>query len=194
MNSSDRVPSFPEIYDTYFGLVRATSRHHGVRPSEVDDVMQDVFFRVYRNFQTMERPESMRSWMYSIVRRTVQQYHRKRLNRPSDKNTDWLDPDSHAHVSSLVADPAQLQRVESVRCLHLLTTLDTEKREVLVLADLEDFTAPEISEKLQVPLNTVYSRLRAARSELRVAWRRYQQRMPLAASRPEAPPLRDAIG
>jgi RNA polymerase sigma-70 factor (ECF subfamily) len=44
-----------------------------------------------------------------------------------------------------------------------LLELDDVKREVFVLADLEQMSAPEIAEALEIPLNTVYSRLRTAR-------------------------------
>jgi len=56
-------------------------------------------------------------------------------------------------------------RAEEVRLLHrILDRLDDDKRAVFVLAELEQMTAPEIAEALSVNLNTVYSRLRAARA------------------------------
>jgi RNA polymerase sigma-70 factor (ECF subfamily) len=45
----------------------------------------------------------------------------------------------------------------------LLEEIDWPKREVFMLAELEQMTAPEIAEALDIPLNTAYSRLRAAR-------------------------------
>jgi RNA polymerase sigma-70 factor (ECF subfamily) len=44
-----------------------------------------------------------------------------------------------------------------------LETLSDEHREVFVLARVEEMSAPEIAEVIGIPLNTVYSRLRAAR-------------------------------
>jgi RNA polymerase sigma-70 factor (ECF subfamily) len=55
------------------------------------------------------------------------------------------------------------------RCLD---DLDEAKREVFVLAELEQATAPEIAEALQLNLNTVYSRLRAARKAFEAALER----------------------
>jgi RNA polymerase sigma-70 factor (ECF subfamily) len=45
----------------------------------------------------------------------------------------------------------------------LLEELDEPKREVFAMAELDELTVPEIAEILEIPLNTVYSRLRAAR-------------------------------
>ena len=48
---------------------------------------------------------------------------------------------------------------------RLLDELDDDKREVLVLAELQQMTAPEIAEVTGANLNTVYWRLRVARQE-----------------------------
>jgi RNA polymerase sigma-70 factor (ECF subfamily) len=51
----------------------------------------------------------------------------------------------------------------------LLDGLDEAKREVFVLAELEELSAPEIAQALGINLNTVYSRLRAARQTVEAA-------------------------
>ena len=51
----------------------------------------------------------------------------------------------------------------------LLAELDEAQREVFVMADLHDFSAPEIAEITGANLNTVYSRLRLARQTLAAA-------------------------
>ena len=52
---------------------------------------------------------------------------------------------------------------------RILGTLDEDKRAVFVLAEIEQMSAPEIAEALGVNVNTVYSRLRAARREVEAA-------------------------
>jgi RNA polymerase sigma-70 factor (ECF subfamily) len=56
---------------------------------------------------------------------------------------------------------------------RLLEQLDPAKREVFVLAELEEMTMPEIAEAIGIPLNTAYSRLRTARQEFNAAYERY---------------------
>ena len=62
---------------------------------------------------------------------------------------------------------------ESRLLWRLLGELGPPKREVFVLAELEEMTVPEIAEAIGVPLNTAYSRLRAARHEFNEAFARY---------------------
>jgi RNA polymerase sigma-70 factor (ECF subfamily) len=73
----------------------------------------------------------------------------------------WIDADSLPSASS--SEPWE-ERRDAIRFLYdLLDTLDAEKREVFVMAELEQMTGPEMVEVLALPLNTIYSRLREAR-------------------------------
>ncbi|HEU5074208.1 MAG TPA: sigma factor-like helix-turn-helix DNA-binding protein, partial [Polyangiaceae bacterium] len=51
----------------------------------------------------------------------------------------------------------------------LLAGLTDVKREVFILAELEEMSVPEIAAALDIPLNTAYSRLRHARQEFEAA-------------------------
>lgn len=151
------------------------SRYLGVERSELDDVVQEVFVGIQARLHTVEHPESLRSWIYSIIRRTVGRYHRVRRSRlvettsesvePEVLDPDWTTPQSMAEQS------------EQVKFIwSLLQKLDLPKREVFILTELEEMTAPEIAIAIDVPLNTVYSRLRAARQELELAFQRHTAR------------------
>jgi RNA polymerase sigma-70 factor (ECF subfamily) len=76
------------------------------------------------------------------------------------------------------------ENAEALRlAVALLDRLDPDKREVFVLAQMEQMTVPEIAACLGVNVNTVYARLRAARKEFDAAFARHQR----SSSRP-APP------
>jgi RNA polymerase sigma-70 factor (ECF subfamily) len=165
------LPPFRAVYDDYFDFVWTCTRRLGVPADAVDDVVQDVFVVVHGRLKTVERPASLRSWLYGVVRRTVSNYHRGQSVRsahvspePFDDNTNMMKPSP--------LDLAVLS--EELRLLwRLLAELDPIKCEVFILAELEEMTAPEIAEAFQIPLNTAYSRLRAARQEFDAAFARY---------------------
>lgn len=87
-------------------------------------------------------------------------------------------------LSDALEDPgpdphAQLACVEAATLVEAaLDALPDERRSVLVLAEFQELTAPEIADALGVPLNTVYSRLRTARAEFDDALRRVTPRSP----------------
>jgi RNA polymerase sigma-70 factor (ECF subfamily) len=72
---------------------------------------------------------------------------------------------------------AEAEQAEEVRLLHtLLAQLDASKREVLVLAQLEEMSVPEISALLGANVNAVYARLRAARRDFDALYARHRAR------------------
>src|SRR5271166_3506273 len=75
------MPSFRAVYDAYFDFVWSCTRRLGVPLDAVDDVVQEIFIVVHTRLMTLERPASLRSWLYSVVRRTVSTYHRARHTR-----------------------------------------------------------------------------------------------------------------
>lgn len=117
---------------------------------------------IHSKLHTLEQPESLRSWIYGIVRRTVSGYRRARKVKEA---SGFQLIEMGKSVSP--APPTPLDIAEHGAKVELLSSilqdLDEPKREVFVLAEIEELTVPEIAQALQIPLNTAYSRLRAAR-------------------------------
>jgi RNA polymerase sigma-70 factor (ECF subfamily) len=156
------LPSFRAIYDRYFDFVWSSARRLGVKPAALDDVVQEIFMVIHGKIDTLRRPESLRSWIYSIVRRTVSGYHRSQRTRGVSDIAFALHSESQQEPP---LTPQELtEHSEDAKLLwELLGEVDAPKREVLMLVELDGMTVPEISEALELPLNTAYSRLRAAR-------------------------------
>lgn len=165
------LPSFRSVYDEYFDFVWTSTRRLGVSIDAVDDVVQDVFVVVNARLCTVEQPASLRSWIYGVVRRTVSTYHRGRWVRSANESHDPFE-DGANPVQPSPLDLAVMS--DKVRLLwRLLGELGPLKREVFVLAELEEMTTPEIAEAVGIPLNTAYSRLRVARQEFSEALARH---------------------
>jgi RNA polymerase sigma-70 factor (ECF subfamily) len=153
------------IYQTHFEFVWRCLRRHGVPAPRMDDAVQDVFLVVHRKLSGFEGRSSLKSWLFGIALRVAHDYRRAHERK------------GRALGSVIAAEPDQLadarpgplehaERAESIRVLErLLDEIDQDKREVFMLAELEQMSAPEIAEALGLPTTTVYSRLRAARIE-----------------------------
>lgn len=151
-------PSFAALYEEHFEFVWRNLRRLGVAAASLDDAAQDVFLVVHRRLPEFLGRSSIRTWLFGILRRVAHDHRRSQSRRGS-----------HEQIPAGVVDGArgpleETERAEAVRLLDaLLGKLDEDKRMVFVLAELEQMTAPEIAEALELNLNTVYSRLRAAR-------------------------------
>jgi RNA polymerase sigma-70 factor (ECF subfamily) len=173
---ADGVPAprleFAAVYDEHFAFVWRSLRRLGVASAQLDDAAQDVFLVVYRRLDDFEGRSSVKTWLFGIVLKIVRTYKRTAARKP----TEPLETEVPALASAAeeLTDAAR-----AARHLHsLLDELDDAPRAVFVLAELEEMTAPEISAALGVNLNTVYSRLRAARRDFDAALSRHRLRNP----------------
>jgi RNA polymerase sigma-70 factor, ECF subfamily len=160
-----------EVYETQFDFVWRSARRLGVASLHVDDVVQEVFLVVHRRLAEFEGRSALKTWLFGITRRVVRDHRRSARRKPAE-SLGSLEPADQAGIAD-----AQLSQRQETRTLHaLLDELDEDKREVFVLAELEQMSGPEIAEALDVNLNTVYARLRAARSAFEQAVARHQAR------------------
>jgi RNA polymerase sigma-70 factor (ECF subfamily) len=143
-------------------------RRLGVPDRLLDDAAQDVFIVVHRRLAEFEGRSSLKSWLFGIARRVAHDHRRRVSRKERTEELPEMLPDPHAGTPA-----ADAERAQAMRVLHeILATLDDDKREVFVLAELEQMTVPEISEAIGANVNTVYSRLRAARAGFEAAVQR----------------------
>jgi RNA polymerase sigma-70 factor (ECF subfamily) len=168
------VPPFKVVYQEYFDFVWMSARRLGIQPSGMDDLIQEVFLVVHSKLHTVEKRESLRSWIYSVVRRTASNHRRARRVHADASSGPPGDGEA------LSREPTPLENAERSAgfqlLMSLLDQLEEPKREIFALVDIEDFSVPEAAEVLGVPLNTAYSRLRVARQNFEAALARHEAR------------------
>jgi RNA polymerase sigma-70 factor (ECF subfamily) len=165
--------TFDAVYEEYFRFVWRSIRRFGVPREAVDDLVQEVFIVIHRRLNTLEHVESLPSWVYGVVRKTVSTYFRARHTRRAIFSKDPVLDDTPGSLQPSPLDHLALD--DDVALLsRLLRPLDPAKREVLMLAELEEMTVPEIAAAVGIPLNTAYSRLRVARLEFNEALARHR--------------------
>ena len=148
-------------------FVWRTLRRMGVRDGDVDDVCQEVFVVVHRKLGEFEPRASIKSWLYGICVRTAAA-HRRRA--PTRREIPTESPNEGARAGG--PDVSYEGREALVMLDQALDELDDEKREVFVLYEVEELTMPEVAEIVACPLQTAYSRHRAAREHVTAFFRR----------------------
>jgi RNA polymerase sigma-70 factor (ECF subfamily) len=165
------APSFAEVYESSFDFVWRSARRLGVKQTHVDDVVQEVFMVVHRRLGEFEGRSSLKTWLFGITRRVVGGHRRTARRKPTE-------PLGERELTASDNDPEQrCAALQGQALLHaLLDELDTEKREVFVLSELEEMSGPEIALALDLNLNTMHARLRAARRDFEQALARHNAR------------------
>lgn len=148
-------------------LTRYVRRLGVSRTEDVEDLLQNIFLKVYRNLNAFDRTLRFSSWIYRIAHNETMSFFRSRSVRPE---------------GSLVADGEDLLReipamldIEGATDKHLsgeilskaLYKLDAKYREVLVLRYFEEREYSEISDILQIPVSSVGTLISRAKKKLR---------------------------
>lgn len=168
---------FDQAYRACFAFVYRCVRRLGVHEPSVDDVVQDVFVIVHRRWADFDPQLSLRGWVYGILARVVLEHRRSTRRRAR-----VLEPvgggalPAQATPESAGPERQLAQQQALLELGRLLEALEPQKREVLVLSELEQMTAPEIAQALGANLNTIYSRLASARKQFSELYAQEQQR------------------
>ncbi len=154
------IPSFEAVYDQHFDLVWRGLRAQGLDGAALDDAVQDVFLTVHRRLPTFERRSEVTTWLYGIVRHVAFNHLRRHRRKGGGVELPLTLASSAPGPDQIASDHEALRLLQT-----FLQELDEPKRQVFLLCDVEQLPAPEVARVLGVKLNTVYSRLRAARRE-----------------------------
>lgn len=167
-----RVPDLAAIYEAHFRYVWRCLRSLGVQDAALEDALQDVFVVVQRRLPEFDGRVELSTWLYAIALRIARKY-RSRSGRELARRGE-VPEEGHASAPHGDAEgAAQSNELLSI-AREALDALDDEKREVFVLSRVEQMSAPEIASVVGIPVNTVYSRLRAARQAFEAAVQRLQ--------------------
>lgn len=152
------APDIAVLYDAHARRVWRMLARLGVAPSAIEDVVQDVFLTAHQRLSEFAGRSSAETWLIGIAVKHAANARRSRR--------------TEVPISDSALDPARTpeERLAQRRALEalerVLSQLPDEQREVVVLMDLEQLTAPQVAETLGVKLNTIYSRLRLGRAAL----------------------------
>lgn len=152
---------FDQLFETYARFVWRVLGRLGVAPSDVADASQEVFLVVHRKLKSFEARSSIKTWIYGICLKVASSHRRK--CRPNEGQFEEA-------VLSACA-PGLDEELERRRARAILLTaleqLDEDKRDVFVLYEFEELSMPEVAEAIGCPVTTAYSRLHAARKQVR---------------------------
>jgi RNA polymerase sigma-70 factor, ECF subfamily len=152
--------AWKELYDAHFDFVFRVARRLGTPEGEAEDVAHDVFVIVYRKLDTFEGGR-LTTWLYRITANVVSGRHRRRrVRRAFESLKVWVGGEVPESPEQVAIQKSATRAVERV-----LERMAPKKREVFALYELEGLPGEEIAERLNCPINTVWTRLHHARKE-----------------------------
>jgi RNA polymerase sigma-70 factor (ECF subfamily) len=154
-----------DAFQRELDYVYRTLRRLGTPPSEVDDLAQEVFLALRRSWIEYDPSRPLRPYLFGIAFRIASAHHRKHNREVAFGVVELGD-------TGQSPDEALQNKQARALVLAALERIPLPRRAVLVMHDIDDVPVREVAAALDLPLFTVYSRLRKARRELEATVRR----------------------
>jgi RNA polymerase sigma-70 factor, ECF subfamily len=164
------LAAFSALYDRYDRPVYALATHL-LGAAEADDVVQEVFLRLWRNADQFDATRGrFATWFLAIARHEVLARLRRRTREECLALAGDIDRVLAAAPDiSIDIEEQAWHRERSALVLRALNRLPPEQRRVLVLAYFGELSQATIAESLGWPLGTVKKRVRLGLQKLRQA-------------------------
>ncbi|MEZ4322275.1 MAG: sigma-70 family RNA polymerase sigma factor [Myxococcota bacterium] len=155
-----------ELFDAHGPfLLRVVHRLTG-RADLAEDLVQEVFLVAWKRRDELTDSAGIRTWLYRVAVNVVRHRHRS-----ESRYGALLERFTHVFRRTSPGADEGLERYERGQRVHaMIQQLTPKQREVFVLFELEELEGVEIAEILDIPLNTVWSRLRLARAAFKQHW------------------------
>ncbi len=123
-----------------------------------EDILQDVFLKIYKGINTFKTGSNLDGWVYRITRNSITDYYRSR------KISSELPEVSSKPEKSRT----QLAKEETQnRIVRLIEHLAEPYRTALLLSDIQQLSQKEVADKMGVTLSCAKSRIRRGRIKLK---------------------------
>ncbi|MEO2094029.1 MAG: RNA polymerase sigma factor [bacterium] len=167
------VTLFESFVRSESGRFLAFFRRLGARPSEAEDLVQDLFLKMFRHAHTYQPAGKFEAYAFRIAKNTWIDHQRRRAVRPFWRSGQAEDDDRAPELCVRSDSPSPgeaAERKEAARTvMDALATLSEGQRLVFELGVLQELPYAEISALLEIPEGTVKSRMHHALRKLRAA-------------------------
>lgn len=152
-------------YDRELEYIFATLRRLGAAPHEVEDLAQELFVVLHKNWCTLDTSRPIRPYLFGIAFRIVSAQRRRRareiLSTDFEFKSDRQDPEN-----------SLLDKHAMALLLAALENVPLPRRAVVIMHDLDETPIVEIARSLSITRFGAYARLRQGRRELAASVRR----------------------
>ena len=154
--------SYEEVVEKYSDYITRMCVVWTQNEEAAKDCFQNTFIKLYKSSKTFNDSELLKAWLLRVARNECNDYHRTFWNKNVSIGLDRekLERVKNDSVNKIQFDSDTENLVKALRKLSL------KYREVLVLYYYQEYSTKEISDILQLSVNTVKSRLQRGREKL----------------------------
>lgn len=163
--------TFLQVYEAAFLPVWRFVGSRGIGGAEREDIVQEVFLTIHLKLHAFEGRSSVSTWAVGVAINVMRQHKRRRATRNLGENLDAFS--ELVESRALPIDSASTKQ-DAEFLFGVIETLPEPQQEVFTCVDLQEIPLAELAQVQEISLETLRSRLRAARRAINRAIARRQ--------------------
>lgn len=139
---------------------------------DAEDICQEAFHKCFKNLDTFNFKYAFSTWLYTIAQNTALDFLRKKkipVTMTSNTGNEIISPDIESTVPSPEENMINDQAIENL--VRSIQNLDPKYRKISELRFIHEYPLEEIAKELNMPLNTVKTRISRAKRLLNEIWK-----------------------
>lgn len=130
---------------------------------DVEDLLQDVFVKIFLNIRKLEKGERLNSWIFSITRNSIIDYYRRNSNLKNKNNQlddnllEKLTPEEEIDTTKGLAEYLK----------EMIQQLPEEYRDIIYDSEINGIKQKDLAEKYAIPYPTLRSKVQRGRAKLK---------------------------
>ena len=160
-NAQRSKDAFPDLVERYQQHVVRNIRAFTKNRHDIEDLAQETWIKVYQAIGKLKPPYHLEGWIARIARNTAKDWLKSqqcRISRLTHELKSWNLQES--------AVLATLHRGLTEKVRYAVDALSPRYRQVVYEFYMCGYSASEIGQRLNIPVSTVYSRLKEAKKQL----------------------------
>lgn len=184
----EREVYFNQRFFPYLGTLYNYAFYLTKDEEDANDLVQDTFVKAFRFMDNFQEGTNEKAWLFKIMKNGFINDYRRKSSKPTHYSFDTIietnDGDSNDEHETVGIEgiergdtPDQFKSLLGDEVTVALENLPADYRQIIVLADIEEFSYEELSDILDIPIGTVRSRLFRARNLLKSKLQLYGKKM-----------------
>lgn len=124
--------------------------------ADTDDIMQDVFVKIIRNIEKVNKAENLRQYLYGIVKNAIKDYFNNQ-ERNNNEIPDLVFEEEIESLNIIIADKLK----------PFINQLPEKYKEALLITEFQNISQKELAEKLNISYSGAKSRVQRGKEKLK---------------------------
>ena len=172
--------SVEQIWDDFSSRIRAFIYSRVSNPSNVDDILQEVFLKIHSKIDTLKDNTKIQSWIYRIAQNTIIDYYRKQRNESVDIDSIHLNEETDeeytaqersvdGQVTYSNSDKEELSAEQEIASglKEMVEALPEKYSQALLMVEFEGVSQIELAKRLGISISGAKSRVQRGRQMLK---------------------------